>query len=94
MPATYTKTDQKVKIGNRDAVVYKGQRGGRYIKKGGEFVALSKIQSGGAWPFDSPDKKLRDAERKEQETLALENRIKFGQASVLDKIKWAMTKKD
>jgi len=39
----YTKTDKKVKIGNRDAIVYGGQRGGEYVKMGGEYINVRNI---------------------------------------------------
>jgi hypothetical protein len=39
-----TPTTQRVMLGGRNAVVYKGTRGGKYVKKGGEFFALSKLK--------------------------------------------------
>jgi hypothetical protein len=39
----FTKTDKKVKVNNREAVVYGGQRGGEYVKMGGEFVNVRNI---------------------------------------------------
>lgn len=36
------KTNDKVKVGNRDAVLYLGQRGGKYVKVKGEFVKYTK----------------------------------------------------
>ncbi len=38
-----TRTSQSVQYGGRDRVVYQGPRGGKYIKKGGEFVPISKL---------------------------------------------------
>lgn len=38
-----SKTNQRVSIGGKERVVYEGVRGGKYIKKGGELVSLSKI---------------------------------------------------
>jgi len=49
----YKKTDQRIKIGGRTAVVYEGQRGGKYIMKGGKYVlvsSLKKIAGGGVSP--------------------------------------------
>ena len=41
------KTNEKVKVGNRNAVLYIGQRGGKYIKVKGEYVKYNKkIQNG------------------------------------------------
>jgi hypothetical protein len=37
-------TEQRVMVGGRSAVVYKGSRGGQYVKKGGEYVPLSKVK--------------------------------------------------
>lgn len=37
-------TNQRVMVGGRNAVVYKGPRGGSYVKKGGEYVPLSKAK--------------------------------------------------
>ncbi len=34
------KTNERALVGGKSRVVYKGPRGGRYIKKGGEFVPL------------------------------------------------------
>ena len=41
------KTNEKVKVGNRNAVLYIGQRGGKYIKVKGQFVKYNnKMQNG------------------------------------------------
>ena len=41
------KTNEKVKVGNRNAVLYIGQRGGKYIKVKGEYVKYNKkLQKG------------------------------------------------
>jgi hypothetical protein len=37
-------TPSRVMVGGRNSIVYKGSRGGKYVKKGGEFVPLSKIK--------------------------------------------------
>ena len=41
MPS-YKKTDQRIQIGTRNAVVYEGQRGGKYIRTDGKYVSLKK----------------------------------------------------
>lgn len=33
-------TEERVQLGGRKAVVYRGPRGGKYVKKGGEFMRL------------------------------------------------------
>ncbi len=38
-----SRTSQKVQYGGSERVVYEGVRGGKYIKKGGEFVPISKL---------------------------------------------------
>lgn len=40
--SSHTPTPQRVMIGGKQRVVYKGKRGGEYIKKGGEFISLNK----------------------------------------------------
>ena len=37
------RTSEIIQHGGRDRVVYKGPRGGKYIKKGGEMVPISKL---------------------------------------------------
>lgn len=37
------RTSESIQHGGRDRVVYKGPRGGKYIKKGGEMVPISKL---------------------------------------------------
>jgi hypothetical protein len=37
-----TKNDERVKIGNRNAVVYKTSRGTKYVKKGGKYIKLDR----------------------------------------------------
>ena len=37
-------TKQRIQMGGRSAVVYEGTRGGKYVKKGGEFVSLSALK--------------------------------------------------
>jgi hypothetical protein len=49
MPNNIKKTDEKIKIGNRNAVVYIGQRGGKYVKIKGEFVNIRKVGGGVTW---------------------------------------------
>lgn len=39
----FTKSNQKLQIGNQTRVVYLGARGGRYIKMGGNIVPVSKL---------------------------------------------------
>ena len=41
----FTKTAERVQLGGRSAVVYKGQRGGKYVKQNNEFVSLKRAQS-------------------------------------------------
>lgn len=41
------KTGGKVMVGGKERVVYEGPRGGRYVKKGGEFVRVGKEMGGG-----------------------------------------------
>jgi hypothetical protein len=43
------RTNDKVMVGGKERVVYEGPRGGRYVKKGGEFVRVGK-QAGGVFP--------------------------------------------
>jgi hypothetical protein len=40
-----TKTSKRVMIGGKNRVVYSGKRGGEYVKKGGEFIPVSKAMS-------------------------------------------------
>lgn len=49
MPNNIKKSDEKIKIGNRNAVVYIGQRGGKYVKIKGEYVNIRKIGGGVTW---------------------------------------------
>lgn len=37
-------TKQRIQMGGRSAIVYEGARGGKYVKKGGEFVSLSALK--------------------------------------------------
>ena len=47
------KTNDKVKVGNRYAVLYLGQRGGKYVKIKGEFVKYNtKMQKKGGNDLD------------------------------------------
>jgi len=39
----YNKTNDKIKVGNRDAVVYEGQRGGKYVKIKNEYVNIRNL---------------------------------------------------
>ena len=39
---SHAPTQQRVMIGGKQRVIYKGKRGGEYIKKGGEFITLAK----------------------------------------------------
>jgi hypothetical protein len=40
---SHTPSQKRVLIGGKPRVVYQGKRGGEYIKKGGEFISLSKV---------------------------------------------------
>ena len=42
----YKKTGQKVKVGNRDRVVYEGVRGGKYVKMNGGMKSLKSLEKG------------------------------------------------
>jgi len=42
------KSSVRIKVNGRDAVVYEGPRGGKYVKKNGEYVSLRKLQHGGS----------------------------------------------
>ena len=42
--AGYKKTDQCIQIGTRNAVVYEGQRGGKYIRTDGKYVLVSSLK--------------------------------------------------
>jgi hypothetical protein len=42
----YKKTGQKVKVGNRDRVVYEGVRGGKYVKMNGGMRSLKSLEKG------------------------------------------------
>ena len=56
----FTKTDQKIKIGNRERIIYKGSRGGKYIKDNGKYVNIrNRIKKGGA--YEDGDVKMIDA---------------------------------
>ena len=47
MVASKSATSEKIKVNGRMAVVYEGQRGGKYIKTNGEFVSVKSIKEGG-----------------------------------------------
>lgn len=55
------RTAARVQLGGRNAVVYQGPRGGKYVKMGGSYVALSKAvkaaQEGGKKKGKKPAKK-------------------------------------
>jgi hypothetical protein len=38
------KTEKKVKIGNRECVVYEGSRGGKYVRMNNKFVPLKEAK--------------------------------------------------
>ena len=40
----YKKTNDKIKVGKREAVIYKGQRGGKYIKQKGLYINIKKLK--------------------------------------------------
>ena len=40
-----TDSGKRIKIGNRLAIVYKGARGGKYIRDGGKLVSLASLKS-------------------------------------------------
>lgn len=40
-PKQYSKTDERVQVGNRNCIVYEGKRGGKYVKYNGEFITLT-----------------------------------------------------
>lgn len=40
----YKKTTDKIKVGKREAVIYKGQRGGKYIKQKGLYINIKKLK--------------------------------------------------
>lgn len=42
---TLTKTGLKVKLGARSAVVYKGERGGKYVKVQGKIVPVREAKA-------------------------------------------------
>lgn len=46
------KTEQKIQIGNRMAIVYEGPRGGKYVKKNGKFVSVKNIMKGGQIDYE------------------------------------------
>jgi len=39
-----TKSNEKVKVGNRTYVVYLGSRGGKYVRMGGKYVSLASMR--------------------------------------------------
>ena len=42
------KTGLKVKLGGRSAVVYEGERGGKYVKQNGKIVPVKKAKAAAA----------------------------------------------
>jgi hypothetical protein len=40
----YTKTDKKIKIGNRQHCIYLGARGAKYVKMDGKFKSLNSLK--------------------------------------------------
>lgn len=42
----FTKTDERIQFGKREAVIYIGQRGAKYIKNKGEYVNIRNLHGG------------------------------------------------
>lgn len=57
----------------KERTVYIGPKGGRYIKKGGEFVLLPKGMKGGVWLFGNKGDKYKVVE----DTFEKSNNINY-----------------
>jgi hypothetical protein len=52
--ANFTKTDERIQYDNREAIVYKGKRGAKYIKIKGEYINMRDLKISGGRPRRIP----------------------------------------
>lgn len=80
----YKKTDQRIKIGSRIAVVYEGQRGGKYIMKGGKYLLISSLKKSVHGGVELPPSIIMDLEGNITRTDKLYNGKPFFRKTFID----------